>query len=84
LKPNRTLPHSVSTPPTMAASTRPSRSIRSAVANTLALDEQAVETVTHGPSSASASCTKFASECGVWTRGLRLSAGKLPSASSVR
>ena len=43
MKPNRTLPHKVSTPPTMAASTRPSRIIRSAVANTLALDEQAVE-----------------------------------------
>ena len=58
LKPNRTLPHSVSTPPTIAASARPSRSIRSALANTLALDEQAVETVTLGPSRSSASWTK--------------------------
>ena len=55
LKPNRTLPHSVSTPPTTAASARPRRSSRSAVANTLALDEHAVETVTHGPSRSSAS-----------------------------
>ena len=84
LKPNRTLPHSVSTPPTMAASTRPRRSIRSAVANTFALDEQAVETVTHGPSRPSAAWTKSASECGVWTSGLRLSAGNAPSASSWR
>jgi uncharacterized protein with beta-barrel porin domain len=84
LKPNSTLPQSVSTPPTTAASTSPSRSMRSAVANTLALDEHAVDTVRHGPSSASASCTKPASECGVWTRVLRSAAGKRPSASSAR
>ena len=49
LKPNSTLPHSVSTPPTIAASARPRRISRSACANTLALDEQAVETVTLRP-----------------------------------
>ena len=69
LKPNSTLPHSVSTPPTTAASTRPRRISRSAEAKTLALDEQAVEMVSAGPSRPSASCTNIASECGVWTSG---------------
>ena len=84
LKPNSTLSHRVSTPPTTAASIRPSRSIRSALANTLALDEQAVETVRHGPSSASAAATKAASECGVWIAARSMSSGKPPSASSRR
>ena len=65
LKPNSTLPHSVSTPPTTAASINPSRSMRSAVANTLALEEQAVERVDDGPESCNASHTNIASECGV-------------------
>ena len=82
LKPNSTLPHSVSTPPTTAASTRPRRISRSAEAKTLALDEQAVEIVSAGPSRPSASCTNIASECGVCTAGRRCSAGKPPSASS--
>ena len=46
LNPNSTLPQSVSTPPTTAASARPMRISRSACANTFALDEQAVATVT--------------------------------------
>ena len=46
LKPNSTLPQSESTPPTTAASARPSSSSRAPCANTLALEEQAVATVT--------------------------------------
>ena len=49
LKPYSTLSHSVSTPPTIAASASPLRISRSACANTFALDEQAVATVTEGP-----------------------------------
>src|SRR3546814_2645453 len=49
LKPNSTLPHSVSTPPTSAASAAPAPISRAACANTLALDEQAVATVMQGP-----------------------------------
>jgi hypothetical protein len=65
LKPNNTLPHSESTPPTMAASARPVRIKRSACANTFALDEHAVATVTLKPVSPSACWTKSPSECGV-------------------
>ena len=65
LKPNNTLPHSVSTPPTMAASAMPVRIKRSACANTLALDEHAVATVTLMPVRPSACWTKSPSECGV-------------------
>ena len=46
--------------------------------NTLALDEHAVATVTHGPRSPVAAWTKPPSECGVCTIGRRRSAGKRP------
>jgi hypothetical protein len=65
LKPNSTLSHNESTPPTTAASTMPSRISRSALANTLALDEHAVEIVRQGPSIPNAAATKAVSECGV-------------------
>ena len=65
LKPNSTLPHSVSTPPTTAASASPARISRSACANTLALEEHAVATVTQTPVRPSACWTKSPSECGV-------------------
>ena len=46
LKPNNTLPHSESTPPTTTASATPSSSSRAPCAKALALEEQAVATVT--------------------------------------
>ena len=66
LKPNSTLPHSVSTPPTTAASISPRRISRSAEANTLALDEQAVDTTQRGPASCSASATALPSWRSRW------------------
>src|SRR3546814_18638899 len=57
--------HSVSTPPTSAASAAPAPISRAACANTLALDEQAVATVMQGPRRPVACCTKWPSECGV-------------------
>ena len=78
LKPNSTLPHRVSTPPTSAASTTPAWISRAACANTFALDEHAVATVTHGPRRPVACCTKPPSECGVCTFGRAMSAGKAP------
>ena len=81
LKPNNTLSHSVSVPPTTAASTRPRRIIRSALANTFALDEQAVATVRQGPSRSKTVATKPASECGVCRTGRCRSAGMRPWSS---
>ena len=49
--------HRLSTPPTTAASTMPASIIRAAAANTLALDEQAVETTYAGPCKPSAART---------------------------
>ena len=49
--------HRLSTPPTTAASTQPASIMRCAVANTLALDEQAVDTTWAGPVKASAART---------------------------
>jgi len=83
-KPHSTLWHNASTPPTTTASTRPRRSQRSATANTLALDEQAVDTVTAGPPRPSASATNIAGACGVFSRGERQRAGKPPSAAGAR
>jgi hypothetical protein len=48
----------------------------------LALDEQAVDTVSAGPSSASACCTKAVTACGVFSVGWRSAAGKPPWPSS--
>ena len=62
LKPYSVVRHSESTPPTMAASIRPAAIMRAAEANTLALDEQAVETTTAGPSRPKAVRTKSATE----------------------
>ena len=84
LKPNSTLPHSVSTPPTTAASTRPRRISRSAEANTLALDEQAVEMVSHGPSRPSACLHEHGERMRrVHPRAMRWSGGKAPSARAA-
>src|SRR5690348_7792303 len=80
-KPNNTLSHNVSTPPTSAASTRPSRIRRSADANTLADEEHAVEIVSAGPVMPVASATNAASECGVWISGRCRSSGKRPRSS---
>src|SRR6185437_563711 len=79
--PNSTLSHSVSTPPTSAASTRPSRIRRSADAKTFADDEHAVESVSAGPAMPVASATNAVSECGVWISGRCRSAGKWPWSS---
>src|SRR6476659_10185458 len=78
LNPYSTLLHNVSTPPTTAASTTPASISRAACANTLALDEQAVATVTQGPRNPVASCTKSPSECGVCTIGRHM-----PSANCI-
>ena len=82
-KPNSTLPHRLSTPPTTAASASPRRIRRSAAAKTLALDEQAVDTVSAGPCRPSASCAKPVSECKVCNAGLSGWGGNTPVASSA-
>ena len=79
-KPNSTLPHSASTPATTTASARDRRSQRSACAKALALDEQAVDTVAHGPCSASACCTKAVTAWIELRLSLRSALGKPPSA----
>jgi hypothetical protein len=81
--PNSTLSHKVSTPPTSAASARPSLIRRSAEAKTLADEEHAVEIVSAGPAIPVASATNAVSECGVWISGRRRSAGKWPWSSRL-
>ena len=60
-KPYSVVRHSESTPPTMAASASPALIMRSAAANALADDEQAVEMVNAGPRTPSPSRTKLTS-----------------------
>ena len=61
-KPYSVVRHSESTPPTTAASARPAAISRSAAANALADDEQAVEMANAGPRTPSSSRTKATSE----------------------
>ncbi len=62
-KPNSVLAARLSTPPTIAASTRPASIIRFACANTFALDEHAVDVVDAGPPAPSASATNAVVAC---------------------
>ena len=66
LNPYSVVKHRLSTPPTSAASTSPVASNRAALANTFALDEQAVDTTHVGPRRASACATNAASEKVFW------------------
>ena len=61
-KPYSVVRHSESTPPTMAASASPVAISRSAAANALADDEQAVEMANAGPRRPSRSRTKDATD----------------------
>ena len=83
LKPNSTLSHSASTPPTTTASAICRRNQRSATAKALALDEQAVDTVLLGPCSPVACCTNSVTACRLFSASLRTAAGKPPSAAGA-
>src|SRR5581483_8484039 len=54
-KPYNVVRHRLSAPPTTAASQNPASIMRAAVPNTLALEEQAVDTTSDGPDSPSRS-----------------------------
>ena len=65
-KPYSVVRHSESTPPTSAASSVPSSIWRAAAANTLALDEQAVEMVVAMPAMPRCVRSTSASAYGLW------------------
>ncbi len=65
-KPYSVVRHRESTPPTTAASMVPSCNWRAAAANTLALDEQALDRLMAMPSMPKASRTKALTEWMLW------------------